>query len=98
MKTTSLAIVIVPLAVLLTAACNKAVPATDGAPKPLNNTGSEVVAVSVGSDGFQPSSVHGNKGQRLSLQVTRTTDETCPHADVSVRNGNVPELRCHSLS
>ncbi|MHB9004386.1 MAG: hypothetical protein ACYC6C_10045 [Coriobacteriia bacterium] len=62
MRITSPATMLLPLAVL-SAACSKSVPATDRAPMPLNEPGSEIVAVFVGSAGFQPSSFHGNKGQ-----------------------------------
>lgn len=36
-----------------------------------------VVRIAVGQDGFQPSMVHAEKGKKLTLRFTRTTDATC---------------------
>jgi plastocyanin domain-containing protein len=81
MKTKSIAKFALPIAALFAFACNKPASASD-APV-AGNAGAEatqVVAIAVGSDGFQPSSVRATKGQKLTLRFTRNTDSTCAKA------------------
>ncbi len=69
---------IISIALAATAAACKNGSASE-APAPAANAApvSGKVNVTVGDDGFQPSSVTGTKGQPLTLEFKRTSDKTC---------------------
>jgi plastocyanin domain-containing protein len=70
-----------PLVALLATACDKPAAAADSsASTAAAATTPAVVAITVGADGFQPSTVTAAKGQKLTLRFTRTTDSTCAKA------------------
>lgn len=70
-----------PIVALFVTACDKPASAADSsAANTAAATTPAVVAVTVGSDGFQPSTVTAAKGQKLTLRFTRTTDSTCAKA------------------
>ena len=72
MKTLFIAKLAIPLVALLAVACNKSASASDAEPAPVSAPAKapQVVAISVGPDGFQPSSVHAAKDQKLTLTFT----------------------------
>lgn len=39
--------------------------------------GAQIVRIEVGQDGFRPSSIEVRPGQKLTLELLRTTDATC---------------------
>lgn len=83
MNTQTLAKIALPFVALIVAACNKPATASNAAPtagERAATSASEVVPIAVGAEGFQPSSVHAEKGEKLTLQFTRTTDSTCAKA------------------
>ena len=81
MSIVSLAKIAIPVVALLAAACNKSASASDAPTTSDDATKApSVVAVTVGSDGFQPSTVSAAKGQKLTLTFTRRTDSTCAKA------------------
>jgi plastocyanin domain-containing protein len=54
-------------------ACHK----DDSAPKPVVAVGDQVIAVAVDERGFTPAAVETQRGSKLTLRFTRTTDGTC---------------------
>jgi plastocyanin domain-containing protein len=68
------------LASLVCLACCFALPAChkdDGAPKPVIAAPGAVIPVTADERGFTPASVETQKGSKLTLRFTRTTDATC---------------------
>ena len=81
MKTSTIAKIALPFVALVAVACSKpAAKADQQQPAAASEATSSVVAVTVGSKGFQPSSINAKKGQKLTLRFTRTTDATCAKA------------------
>jgi plastocyanin domain-containing protein len=77
----SIAKSVLPIVAVLAMACDKPAAAADSSGSTTAAaTTPAVVAVTVGSDGFQPSTVSAAKGQKLTLTFTRTTDGTCAKA------------------
>ncbi len=68
---------------VLVAACNKPASAGDGSSTRSTvsaataTADAAVVNIAVGEDGFAPAMVHAQKGKKLTLRFTRTTDATC---------------------
>jgi plastocyanin domain-containing protein len=60
-------------AALLVSACHK----DDGAAKPVVAVGDQIIAVVADERGFTPAAVETQKGSKLTLRFTRTTDATC---------------------
>jgi uncharacterized cupredoxin-like copper-binding protein len=73
------------LALVAVGACNRSSSATDAAARgePTASTGAQpsaeeqVVAVTVGDNGFAPNQIQLTKGRTAKLRFTRTTDQTC---------------------
>ena len=62
-----------PTALFGLLACHK----EDAGPKPVVVVGDQVVAVVADERGFTPAAVETQKGSKLTLRFTRTTDATC---------------------
>lgn len=85
MNTRTIAMIVLSLSTVAAAGCDRDEKASDVSESPAKNA-SNTVAIRVGADGFQPSSVRAEKGEPLTLRFTRTTDATC------AKNVEFPEL------
>ena len=69
-------------------ACHK----DDGSPKPVVAEPGAVIAVTADERGFTPAAVQTEKGQKLTLRFTRTTDATCADKVVFPEAGITKDL------
>ena len=72
----ALALLALPAALSSVAACHKGESA-GSAPKPVLAVGDQVLPVTADERGFTPASVETQRGSKLTLRFTRTTDATC---------------------
>ena len=63
------------LALPILPACHK--DESSSAPKPIVATGDQVIAVTADERGFTPAAVETQRGSKLTLRFTRTSDATC---------------------
>jgi plastocyanin domain-containing protein len=63
------------LSLLAAPACHK--DENSSAPKPVVATGDQIIAVTADERGFSPSAVETQRGSKLTLRFTRTSDATC---------------------
>lgn len=63
--------------VLAFAACERSQPSTNDSPPAAAQPGAKVVKVTVADSGFNPSSITLAKGDRATLEFTRTSNATC---------------------